>query len=207
MANNCYSWAYLTGSKEALDTLEVRLGKAIELVSHLWYETFYEVLNKEVPQESEDTYDVFGTRWFHFDYERDSETTATLSGDSAWSPPLGFFLQLSEVYQLKIESDYCEEGNDIAGYYNCDNGEVTRDESVSSDVFRYREMSDSFMQDRLESIEYGDYDDSLDDPSGIGQEVWQIMSDTDKEEISNAMRLRRLEIEDRLPETQLEQDI
>lgn len=194
MANNCYSWAYLTGSKEALDTLEIRLGKAIESISHLWYETFYEVLNKEVPQEPEDTYDVFGTRWFQFDFSRDSETTATLSGDSAWSPPLGFFLQLSKVYQLKIVSDYCEEGCDVAGYYNCENGEVTRDESVPSDVFRYQEMSDSFMQDRLESIEYGDYDDELDDPSSIGLAVWQIMRDADKDEIIEALAKRKKEI-------------
>lgn len=207
MANYCYSWAYLTGSKEALDTLEIRLGKAIELVNHLWYETFYQVLNKEVPQESEDTYDVFGTRWFHFDYDRSSETTATLSGDSAWSPPLGFFLQLSEVYQLEIESNYCEEGCDVAGYYDCKNGEVTKDETLPSDVFNYREMSDSYMDNKIDAIEHGDYDDTLDDPASIGQEVWEIMNVMDKETITDTMRLRRLEIEDRLPETQLEQDM
>ena len=95
MANHCYNWASLEGSKEMLDLLETRLTEATKDTNHLWWETFIQVV--DMPIKEEDTYDCFGSRWFRAYWERQGDTTLMLSGDSAWSPVSEFFRKLSEV--------------------------------------------------------------------------------------------------------------
>jgi len=60
MANNCFNWAHIVGSKESLDLLEARLIESKKETPHLWYGTFHQVLGIEVP-ENGDTYASFGT--------------------------------------------------------------------------------------------------------------------------------------------------
>lgn len=159
MANHCWNWAHIEGSKENLDLLEAKLKEATSETRHLWYQTFYHVIGQPVPDPETDTYDDFGTRWFDADWDRDSDTSATLSGDSAWSPPSQFFRKLSEVYGLTIESEYEEPGCDFGGYYDCSNGEVTRDESYSYNYYRLMQDKDNFMHNLLENIGCGTYED------------------------------------------------
>lgn len=158
MANNCWNWAFIEGSKENLDLLEARLKEATSETRHLWYQTFYHVIGQPVPDPESNTYDDFGTKWFHAEWERDSDTSATLTGDSAWSPPSKFFRKLSEVYGLTITSEYEEGGCDIGGYYDCSNGEVTRDECYSFNFYRLTQDKYNFMHNLLEDIGCGVYD-------------------------------------------------
>lgn len=159
MANHCWNWAHIEGSKENLDLLEAKLKEATSETRHLWYQTFYHVIGQPVPDPETDTYDDFGTKWFDAEWERDSDTSATLTGDSAWSPPSQFFRKLSEVYGLTIESEYEESGCDFGGYYDCSNGEVTRDECYSYNFFRLMQDKDNFMHNLLENIGCGTYED------------------------------------------------
>ena len=159
MANHCWNWAHIEGSKENLDLLEAKLKEATSETRHLWYQTFYHVIGQPVPDPETDTYDDFGTKWFDAEWERDSDTSATLSGDSAWSPPSQFFRKLSEVYSLAITSEYEESGCDFGGYYDCSNGEVTRDESYSYKFYRLTQDKDNFMHNLLEDIGCGTYED------------------------------------------------
>ena len=73
MANYCYNWANLEGSKEMLDLFEKRLAEATKEVKHLWWETYFAVLDK--PIEEGVSYEVFGSRYFCVDWERESETS------------------------------------------------------------------------------------------------------------------------------------
>jgi len=114
MANNCYNFATLIGSKESLDLLEARLIESKKETPHLWYGSFHEVLNIPIVEDG-NSYQDFGTRWFDAEWNRESDTEARLSGDSAWSPPSEFFRKLSDVYQLAIESEYEEPGCDFGG--------------------------------------------------------------------------------------------
>jgi len=86
MANHCYNFASVYGSKDALDLLEKRIKDAKKENDHLWYETFYQVLGFASPEESTDSYEEFGSKWFNCDVIRDKDTEMTISGDSAWSP-------------------------------------------------------------------------------------------------------------------------
>jgi hypothetical protein len=159
MANNCWNWAHIEGSKENLDLLQARLKEAKASDCVLFYASFHHVLGIPVPESTTDVYDDFGTRWFTAEWDRDSDTSATLTGDSAWSPPSQFFRKLSEVYSLTIASEYEEGGCDIGGYYGCSNGEVTRDECYSFNYYRLTQDKDNFMHNLLEDIGCGRYED------------------------------------------------
>jgi len=157
MANNCYNWAHIKGSKESLDLLQTKIKEATSETRHLWYQTFYHVIGQPLPNPETNTY-------------------------SAWSPPCEFFLKLSEVYGLTIESDYEEPGCDFAGYYNCTNGKVTRDEQYSYNYFKLIQDKDCFMHDLVEHIACGTYEDYK-DFAKHNQDVVAELSPKDIEEI------------------------
>jgi hypothetical protein len=177
MANHCYNWASIEGSKEMLDLFEKRLQEATKEQEHLWWETYFAVLGKEVVDG--DAYADFGSRWFHVYYERHSSTTATISGDSAWSPVSEFFRQLSEVYQFEITSEYEEGGCDFGGWYNCKNGEVTKDETVSYQVYRLTEGGHEYFLTLLEDIE---------------ERCWESIDDIDEDLLAMLSEAQKLEL-------------
>jgi hypothetical protein len=182
MANHCYNWASIEGSKEMLDLFEKRLAEATtNETEHLWWETYFAVLGKEVVDG--DSYSDFGSRWFRPDWERQSETSGVLSGDSAWSPVSEFFLRLSEVYQLEIESEYEEGGCDFGGWYNCINGEVTKDVTVSYHVYRMTEGGEEFFYYTLENAEDG-YWDSIDQ---LDEDFLSMLSETQIKELTETI--------------------
>jgi hypothetical protein len=181
MANNCYNSANLEGSKEMLDLFEKRLEEATKETNHLWWETYFDVLG--TPLEEGVSYEVFGSRWFHPDWERQSETSGVLSGDSAWSPVSEFFRKLSETYQLEIESTYEECGSDFGGWYDCKNGEVTKDKTTSYHAFRFIEEDTEFFYTLIEDIEDDSSWESIDD---MDEEFIALLSETQKQELIEA---------------------
>lgn len=175
MANDCYNYALLEGSKEMLDLLESRLKEATTEQSHLWYETFFTVLGKE--KEEGDTYDLFGSKWFEADWSRLSDTSAGLSGSSAWSPVLPFYHKLSEIYGLNITADYEEAGMDFGGWFSVNKGVITRDVSVSYEEFLWENNEDYAIERFIDDISNGYY-------SSINKimehKYWNRLSQADK---------------------------
>ena len=182
MANNCYNWACIEGSKESLDLLQARVREAKEFDDSLFYPTFYSVLGIPLPESDTDEYTEFGTKWFDAEWDRDSDTSATLTGDSAWSPASEFFRKLSEVYNLTITSEYSESGNDFGGYYDCKDGEVTRDEQFSYSYFEWMQDKDAYMSNLMEHIIHGTYED-YEDYASSNEDVVAELSPKDIEEI------------------------
>tara|TARA_R110000868_G_scaffold408251_1_gene690841 strand:- start:1115 stop:1678 length:564 start_codon:yes stop_codon:yes gene_type:complete len=181
MANHCYNWANIEGSKEMLDLFEKRLEEATKEIKHLWWETYFQVLG--IPLVDGVSYEVFGSRWFHPDWERQSETSGVLSGDSAWSPVSEFFRKLSDVYQLEIESTYEECGCDFGGWYNCTNGEVKKDVCTSYHAYRFQEEDTEFFYTLIEDIENDSAYESIDD---LDSEFISLLSETQKQELIEA---------------------
>ena len=181
MANHCYNWASIEGSKEMLDLFEKRLAEATKERDSLWWETYFAVLGKEVAEG--DAYNDFGSRWFVPYWERQSETHGVLSGDSAWSPVSEFFLQLSEVYQFEITSEYEEGGCDFGGWYNCKNGVVNKDETVSYQVYRLTEGGDEYFLSLLEEVEERCWE-SIDD---MDKDFLSMLSETQIKELTEAI--------------------
>jgi hypothetical protein len=181
MANNCYNSANLEGSKEMLDLFEKRLEEATKETNHLWWETYFAVLG--TPLIEGVSYEVFGSRWFHPDWERQSETSGVFSGDSAWSPVSEFFRKLSEVYQLEIESTYEECGSDFGGWYNCTNGEIKKDVCTSYHAYRFQEEDTEFFYTLIADIEDDSSFESIDD---MDETFLSLLSETQKQELIEA---------------------
>jgi hypothetical protein len=181
MANNCYNSANLEGSKEMLDLFEKRLEEATKIISHLWYTTYFAVL--DMPVKEGVSYEEFGSRWFIPFWERHSATSGVLSGDSAWSPVSEFFRKLSETYQLEIESTYEECGSDFGGWYDCKNGEVTKDKTTSYHAFRFIEEDTEFFYTLIADIEDDSSWESIDD---MDEEFIALLSETQKQELIEA---------------------
>lgn len=182
MANHCWNWSCIEGTKESLDLLQARLKEAKASDDALYYTTFHHVLGISLPESTSDVYHDFGTRWFDAEWYRDSDTSASLTGDSAWSPPSEFFRKLSEVYNLTITSEYSESGNDFGGYYDCKDGEVTRDDQYSYSYYEWTIDKDAYMSNLMEHIIHGTYED-YEDYVSSNQDVVAELSPKDIEEI------------------------
>lgn len=68
--------------------------------------------------------DNWGTKWtpdFEFDLEKNGESIHFM-GDSAWSPPDELMRYITEIYPVKIEMSYIEEGMGFMGYSIFDKG-------------------------------------------------------------------------------------
>jgi len=124
MANYCWNSAVLSGDKAALDEIQERFSKYEEFDYFIKFGDY--VLKKETPISTKDYYS-YGTKWWEFQIER-TDISLTISGDSAWSPPLELLRQISEVYNVTIEGEYAESGMDFAGFFTCENGNLNDNE-------------------------------------------------------------------------------
>jgi len=191
MANYCYNWAMFSGSETALKTMLENIQKAVSGNDNegLWYETYPITLGldrAEVPKDINtfynDVYEEYGSKWFqiHIDdesYGESGEGTVTISGDSAWSPMSPLFRKLSEVYQLEVESVFEEGGNDFGGYYDCKNGEVTKDLTFEYRVFKYIDDRDSYITSMYDDLDDGTWEDLNDFKNDHRPEVFQFTAE------------------------------
>jgi len=146
MANHCWNWVCFTGDKDNLQKLHDGLRKAESLNAEndglLWYETFYAALGLEVPTETKDVYNEFGSKWLDIHDIDLSDDSVELTGSSAWSPTSDFFLKLSKVYNLKFESEYDESGSDFGGFLSGSNGEIETNSEYT--YIQYKWIRDGF---------------------------------------------------------------
>lgn len=124
MANYCWNRAHITGPKETLDIIEERFRKYDEMEESTFTEFGDMVLGIEpkVVRDHETTVYTYGTKWWDFEIERDGDNWLYISGYSAWSPPLGLLTMMSEVFDVEIEGEYSEPGNDFGGFYTIEDG-------------------------------------------------------------------------------------
>lgn len=173
MANYCYNHAIVYGKKEVLDEIEEKFNKYTDydyLV--LWGDM---VLNKEVERNIKDDYCYYNTRWWDFSIDRDYEDDSmTISGDSAWAPPLQLLQELTEVYDVVVEGSYEEPGMDFAGEFKCEKGEI---EDIEMTYWEYRLKDDRqyAIECLLEDLECCDWEfDTKDYPGLTSKEIEYI---------------------------------
>ena len=135
MANNCNNYLYISSiSEDNLKRLSDFFDKVKHQGRHSAMLSFYKVavelshrdefkdfdLTSEEAfwKETFDVYDLFGSKWFEFEYEEDE----TISGDSAWSPMLPFFQILADEFDFCCDGNYEESGNIIYGTFSIDDG-------------------------------------------------------------------------------------
>lgn len=169
MANHCWNWVVLEGSKTALTQVESRMKKYdktnyfTEFCDYVLkrgkigeYEKNYAHLINAKPKPNKTSYkngdkftDIdmsipyatylkYGTRWFDFEMEGD-DTFLQIQGSSAWSPPIKFFVDLCEVYNLNARMEYEECGMDFAGKLKISPNGITQHFEMTADEFNYLE--------------------------------------------------------------------
>lgn len=130
MANNCYNYLEISGSKADIKRLEECI-KSDKKDDSGWD------MSKIIPVEIDEKgfykiensiYDIWGTKWFDGEYFENKGKTAVLTFDTAWSPSLPVTLEMSRKFNLKVKHFYEESGCDFEGDYNVDNGEVILDD-------------------------------------------------------------------------------
>lgn len=190
MPNYCYNWATLSGSEFALKTMLDNIQKAVSGNDNegLWYETYPITLgmgranvHREDSRLNFDVYEEYGSKWFeiHIDSQsyEDGQGSVVISGDSAWSPVSPWLLKLSEVYQLEVESTFDEPGNDFGGYYNCKNGEVTKDLTFEWRVYQYIDDRDNYITRMYDDLDDGTWEDLDDFKNDHRPEVFQFTAE------------------------------
>ena len=174
MANHCYNYVSGSGSKENLTRLQsiVRVlagntGISGEYLS-LWsknYPAFFSISVKEQNDPEDETldawyrvYDDWGSKWFDANFDINVEDgSLTISGDSAWSPVLPFFIELAKEYKLELEGYYDESGMDFAGEFTINSEGELVDNQITSRQFRMKDNPEGFWEDIIDSIENGCY--------------------------------------------------
>jgi hypothetical protein len=119
MANNCYNYIVINGSKEEIQSFrEVLTSKEGQENGC----DIYENLVNEHPKHQENA------KWFDMDIhnlEEPAEEEIIISGDSAWNPSLELFGEISKKYpSFKIRYEYEERGCDFAGFAEISEGNV-----------------------------------------------------------------------------------
>jgi hypothetical protein len=159
MPNWCSNYAEITGSKEAIGKIK----EAIDSIESGSEPCVFKTLVGTKPEVSEQdyenggwyeaNYDYWGTKWdvspddcnFYF-----YEEGFTISPETAWSPPIGFYKALANRYGVNVEATYEEQGCDFAGKYIVDKDGNESDECYPYMEGMYRTDFDHF----LHEIEY-----------------------------------------------------
>lgn len=176
MANHCSNYIVISGAPEAVSEIEKVLQEIKNGNEHLWYDTFAKTLGLN-PSENHE----FGTKWFDFYMEKQTDGTLQLSGDSAWGPPTEWLLKLSDKFNVSIESEYDECGNDFAGYYNCENGIVTKDDQMKWFVYRLKEDRESAIENAYCHLET--FEEFLEE---MGEDI-KLLTEEETEEVKNEL--------------------
>jgi len=152
MANYCYSFLEISGSVENIKRLE-------EFIKNREGEdgggdkySLDGIIPVEVDENGcykvDDIYEVWGTKWVTDVCFQNDGDTAIINLCSAWSPPLPITLEMSRMFNLKINHFYEESGCDFEGEFEVDNGVIILDENR-----RYRpncnECGEKFDSDKM----------------------------------------------------------
>ena len=137
MANYCSNNVTFTGKKEDIETLYQRFQKYNECE---YFTHFAEMVLGKPLSLVDDKFDgyAYGTKWWDFDI-RLGEDELTISGDSAWAPPLQLIAQITKVFDVEAYGDYYECGMDFAGDYSAHDGVLDDNEMT---CFEYDLLSD-----------------------------------------------------------------
>ena len=160
MANNCWNWVCINGDKKTLDKIEKKFKK---YDNTNWFVEFGDKVletrsRKSYENQDFDFYYKYGTKWWDFELQRDSDTKLYITGDTAWSPPQKLLILMSKKYKLKIYHEFDEPGCDFAGKWKYTNGV----ESGKNTTYQYGRWADDYTSWIDEIFEYMDDDGSED---------------------------------------------
>lgn len=171
MPNYCYNFITFQGDNKVLKSLEEKLGTYDQSTYFTeWsdyilgigeldggariresFESKNDRTKESVMLMISDVYYKYGTKWFDFEIESE-DGELTVSGDSAWSPPLELVKQICIKYKLTACAEYEEPGNDFGGRTIFNEEGVVSEEDYSYREWCYRENYDNWWNNVYDDI-------------------------------------------------------
>ncbi len=165
MPNYCYNSITIRGEKKHIDHIK-KICNSYDNYSYFndFGDDLLKIKRKKVtePEKRGSIEQKYGTRFWDFSLNVVTDSCLEISGDSAWSPPLILFQNLSEKYDLHIEGSYSEPGMDFAGEFSIVNGEYEWHNEMTCQEQTYNEDFHTFYENYVIYNEPDDYD-SFDD--------------------------------------------
>jgi hypothetical protein len=206
MANHCYNYAYFTGDSKKLKQLYSSVLKLQEEGSHFvsLYSRNYPLILNDIPLKTSgtslDVYDVYGSKWFECDLdkeEKDGEiTSVTMAGDSAWSPMLPLFTKICKKLDLSCEGHYEEPGMNFAGEFVLTKTHY-EDNMTSYRAFLATSSPEAYLEDLYNEIEEGYYQTFEDLQEELKETKFNPTAE-EKERMVNSLNLYRQAKEEHL---------
>lgn len=176
MANNCINFININGSVDEIKNFS----KLLELGEKQanGYDIYANLCN-EFGKSGNDG------RWFDITVVDKDENCIVISGDSAWSPCLGLFTEISEKYpSFEIRYEYEEGGCDFAGFADI-NGGVCADNCFGYWEGRAKIDYDYALQSAYEDLDCFE-DDSEDE--FIDSDMYKAFNPEDQKELLEEFR-------------------
>ena len=176
MANDCDYKVRISGNPENLQKVNESLNcEPIKNKGSL-------TLN-EYPQLFKDSLDVedWGSKWTVFnnietDFQYPEDSHIHISGYSAWTPTLGFWQKLSKDFEVTIDLNYYERGNDFAGVVNFENGEEITHEQMTYWEYLYQYDTSYLWEEIMDQCTW-------DELSGVKETLGSVWMKLSSEEI------------------------
>jgi hypothetical protein len=165
MANHCYNYVTLNGDAEILEEISKKL-RTYDKFNYIT--NFFDyVLNKitfppDLVDNNDDLdnngvrdYNYYGTKWWdmHVNIEGIEDDVLTISGDTAWAPPLQFIEELCIQYDLCATCEYEEPGMDIAGIATYSENGYEDHKQMTYREYQYSNNYDAWFEDALYCLE------------------------------------------------------
>ena len=162
MANNCWNWVTLEGDPVALKSLVGKFGDYDKANYFVEFGNYVlglgEIGDKSWMEDDKVYYYEYGTKWWDFDID-DSGESITITGDSAWSPPVKLIEQICIKYKLTGTMEYEEGGLDFAGIVEFNESGIISHDEMSFHEYRYKDDVSSW----IDNLMYNHEDDSAED--------------------------------------------
>ena len=170
MANHCWNWIEIVGSKESIEKIRTIIDQVNETEAGFWGGNYPLLIEKPEIKENItfDVYEDWGSKWFtpyvdayHLAEDsidgKDRSSYIVIAGDSAWSPMVPLCEKLSKHYNTDITIEYEECGNDFGGRCKFSKGNLQEQEEASYLEWQYINGNFEQIESHFEDTVY-DYD-------------------------------------------------
>ena len=178
MPNHCWNHVTIEGNTKQIDKIYKKLRKYKDCNYFTAFGDFvldkgkidddYEAI-KDRYGDNFDTIYVYGTKWWDINdcggiekLSHVKDSVITVSGDSAWSPPVKLIEEICKYYKVSATMEYEEPGCDFGGETFIDETGIVKDNCYEYGEWKYRQDHVDYIYSELR-YNYEGRIDELDD--------------------------------------------
>ena len=165
MPNHCWNHVTIEGNTKQIDKIYKKLRKYKDCNYFTAFGDFvldkgkidddYEAI-KDRYGDNFDTIYVYGTKWWDINdcggiekLSHVKDSVITVSGDSAWSPPVKLIEEICKYYKVSATMEYEEPGCDFGGETFIDETGIVKDNCYEYGEWKYRQDHVDYIYEEL----------------------------------------------------------